>query len=86
MDLPMPMLSTNLGINIEILDFSLVPCQSTPFKVTIKPVTIFLYYGWFSQEVTLKLIFIDFEILRVKVWMLTVIAGNNRYLKFHISG
>ena len=35
---------------------------------------------------SLNLIFLDFEILRVKVWVHTVITGKHRFLKVHISG
>ena len=41
-------------------------------------VTAFSYIC-FCQEVTLNLIFLDFEILRVKVWVPTVITGKHRF-------
>ena len=78
MDLPKFMLGQNLVQNLKIWDFSLMPCYSTQFEVTSKLVTA-LFYIWFSQEVTLNLLFLDFEILRVKVWTPTVITGKHRY-------
>ena len=77
MDLPKSILSQNLGLIIKIWDFSLVPCQSTQFKVTFKLVTA-LSYIWFDQEVILKLVFLNFEILllNVKVRPPTVITGK----------
>ena len=41
---------------------------------------------WISQEVTLKLIFLDFEILNIKVQPHTVITRKLQYLNRHMSG
>ena len=47
---------------------------------------IALSYVWFSQEVTLKFIFLDFEILNIKFQPPTVITGKLQFLNNHMSG
>ena len=51
-----------------------------------KPVKIVLYsHRWFSQEVTLRHIFIDFEILRVKVLPSQLASFKSKLSKLAIA-